>query len=50
MKFLGIIENDLKQMVNIIEWFKKVEPAYLDKLYEKIIRMRSQLILDALKR
>ena len=37
-------------MVNIIEWFRKVEPTYLDKLYEKIIRIRSQLILDALKK
>ena len=26
-------------MVNIIEWFRKVEPTYLDKLYEKIIRI-----------
>ena len=37
-------------MVNIIEWFRKVETTYLDKFYEKIIRIRSQLILDALKK
>jgi hypothetical protein len=43
-------ENDLKQLVNIIDWFKRVEPAFLDKLYEKIIRVRSQLILDTLKK
>lgn len=43
------IENDLKQIISIIEWFKQSEASHLDKLYEKIIRSRNGLILDALK-
>ena len=46
----NIREEDVQQMVSIIDWFKSTEPAYLDKLYEKIIRMRSKEILDALER
>ena len=34
----------------IMEWFKKTEPRHLDKLFEKIINNRSQLILDNLKK
>lgn len=49
-KTLNFKENDLSQMICIIEWFKKVEPTYLDKLYEKLIRSRNQLILDKLKK
>ncbi|RNA04882.1 Exocyst complex component 7 [Brachionus plicatilis] len=48
-KLYGPKENDLNQMKNIMEWFKKTEPTHLDKLYEKIINNRSQLILDNLK-
>jgi hypothetical protein len=47
---LGSKENDFQQMISIIEWFKKAEPAYLDKLYEKIIKNRSQNIIDAIKK
>jgi hypothetical protein len=46
----NIKENDLNQLISILSWYKQVEPSYLDKLYEKIIKSRSQLILDALKR
>ena len=45
----AFIENDLKQIISIIEWFKQSEASHLDKLYEKIIRSRNALILDALK-
>ena len=37
-------------MISIINWFKQVEPVYLDKLYEKLIKVRNQLILDKLKK
>ena len=47
---LNYKEDDLKQLVNIIEWFKKAETNYLDKLYENIIRHRSQSILEAIKK
>ena len=49
-KTLNLKENDFSQMICIIEWFKQVEPAYLDKLYEKLIRSRNQLILEKLKK
>lgn len=42
-------ENDLKQIIYILEWFKNAEPNN-PQLYDKIIRNRSQIILDALKR
>ena len=46
----NIKADDVQQMVSIIEWFKTAEPAYLDKLYEKIIRMRSKEILEFLEK
>lgn len=49
-KTLNLKENDLSQMISIIEWFKQVEPTYLDKLYEKLIKARTQLILEKLKK
>ena len=47
---LNFKENDLSQMISIIDWFKQVEPAYLDKLYEKLMKSRNQLMLDRLKK
>jgi hypothetical protein len=46
---LNFKENDLLQIKSIIDWFKKVEPPYLDKLYDKLMKTRNQLILDRLK-
>jgi hypothetical protein len=47
---LNFKENDLLQIKSIIDWFKKVEPPYLDKLYDKLMKTRNQLILDRLKK
>ena len=33
-----------------MEWFKEAEPAYLDKLFEKIIKARSHNIIEAIKK
>ena len=33
-----------------MEWFKEAEPAYLDKLFEKIIKARSYNIIEGIKR
>lgn len=49
-KSLNLKETDLNQMNCIIEWFKQVEPKYLDQLYMKLIEARNKLILDKLKR
>lgn len=49
-KTLNLKENDMNQLISIINWFKQVEPSYLDKLYEKLIRVRNQLSLDKLKK
>lgn len=49
-KSLNLKESDLNQMNCIIEWFKQVEPKYLDQLYMKMIEARNQLILDKLKK
>lgn len=49
-KSLNLKEADLNQMNCIIEWFKQVEPKYLDQLYMKLIEARNKLILDKLKR
>lgn len=43
-------ENDISQIVSIIDWFKQVEPVSLDKLYEKLMKARNQLILDRIKK
>jgi hypothetical protein len=47
---LNLKETEFEQMLSIIEWYKQVEPAYLDKLYEKIIRTHSEFILDKIKK
>jgi hypothetical protein len=46
---LNFKQNDLLQIKSIIDWFKRVEPPYLDKLYDKLMKTRNQLILDRLK-
>lgn len=46
----NVRENELKQIVDILDWFKRVDAAYLDRIYEKIIRNRSQNILEAIKK
>ena len=38
------------QIKSILDWFKQVEPSYLDKLYEKLMRARNQLMLERLKK
>jgi hypothetical protein len=49
-KTLALKESDLSQMICIIEWFKQVQPGYLDRLYEKLIQVRTNLFLDKLRR
>jgi len=49
-KTLALKESDLSQMICIIEWFKQVQPGYLDRLYEKLIQVRTKLFLDKLRR
>ncbi len=38
------------QIKSILDWFKQVEPSYLDKLYEKLMKARNQLMLERLKK
>ncbi|CAF0945163.1 unnamed protein product, partial [Brachionus calyciflorus] len=46
----GSKEYAMNQMICIIEWFKKTEQTHLDKLYDKIIKCRSQIMLDNIKK
>jgi hypothetical protein len=46
---LNFKQNDLLQIKSIFDWFKRVEPPYLDRLYDKLMKTRNQLILDRLK-
>jgi hypothetical protein len=43
-------ENDINQIISIITWFKQVDPTHLDELYDKMIKIRNQFILDRLKK
>jgi len=50
VKALNLKESDLGQMICIIDWFKHVQQSYLDRLYEKLIQVRTKLFLDKLRR
>lgn len=43
-------EDILKQIIVIIEWFKRTESTEIKKIYENIILYRSQSILETIKR
>ena len=47
---LNVKSSDLEQMQIIIEWFKEVEPSFVDTLHDKIIHNRSEFILSKVQR